>query len=594
MIFLKRCFSAVTLVLGLNLVMPAWVDAAPVCVSRDEVGMSGASGMQFPGGVGGTGAKTGGVGGTGIQSENGGVGGTGAPLQQRPGGTGGTGAVAVGVDGPLIDHSNGGVGGTGAPLQRPGGTGGTGIVGTITGFASVCVNGMEVHYGKDVPVSENGIPASSAHLAIGQVIALEAYPTKRGLQAGRISILHAYEGPLTALPNGSAPLRVMGQPVRLAPGARVAEGLRPGEPVRVSGLRNANGEVVASRIERAPGLREASAIGAVDRTGTLQGLKLGTRVAPAQEVLVRGQWSGRQLEVAQSRPDPSLPFAGHVHQAVIEGLVQSRQDRRLVVAGFNVTLGRETVIAGEQPGTLAVDQRVRVSGVFSGGREVRATRVEFQVERVDNSGRGRMERSSDQSADGSGSTSNGSNGSNNSGHGGRDASPRSESSGDSGADNHGSDRSDSGKSETVDTSGKSEHVDSVEKSENESNSGRSGKIEKDERPEKVEKVEKAEKVERPEKVEKVEKVERPEKVEKVEKVERPEKVEKVEKVERPEKVEKVEKVERPEKVETVERPEKVEKVELPEKVEKVERPEKVEVEKVEKTEKVEHPDRSGR
>jgi hypothetical protein len=206
--------------------------------------MAGAAGLQFPGGIGGTGARTGGVGGTGVRSENGGVGGTGAPLPQRPGGTGGTGAVADGVDGTFIDH--GGAGGTGAPILRPGGTGGTGIVGTITGFASICVNGLEVHFGKDVPVSENGAPASSAHLAIGQVVAVEAFAGKRGLQAGRISILNVYEGPLTALPNASASLRVMGQPVRLAAGARVAEGLRPGEPVRVSGLRDAKGEVVAA------------------------------------------------------------------------------------------------------------------------------------------------------------------------------------------------------------------------------------------------------------------------------------------------------------------------------------------------------------
>jgi hypothetical protein len=563
MISLKRCFSIVTLVLGfgLNLVTPAWVDAAPACVSRDEVGMSGASGLQFPGGIGGTGAKTGGVGGTGIHAENGGVGGTGAPLQQRPGGTGGTGAVAAGVDGTIINRGNGGVGGTGAPILGPGGGGGTGIVGTITGFASICVNGMEVHFGKDVPVSENGVAASSAHLAIGQVVAVEAFATKQGLRAGRISILNVYEGPLTALPTASAPLRVMGQPVRLAMGARVAEGLRPGEPVRVSGLRDANGEVVASRIERAPGLREASAIGSIDPAGSLQGLKLGSRVAPAQEVLVRGQWSGRQLEVAQSRPDPSLPFAGRVHEAVIEGLVQSRQDRHLVVAGFNVILGHDTVFAGEPPAKLAVDQRVRVSGVFSGAREVRATRVEFPGERADTSGRGGAGRDTEHSAEGSDSNSNSNS---NSGHVGGDVSPLSENRDGSGGENHAVDRKDSGKPETVDKSGKSEHVDKVERPQNESNSGR---------PDKVERFEKVEKVERPEKVEKIEKVERPEKVEKVE---RPEKVEKVE---RPEKVEKVEKVERPEKVEKVERPETVEKVQKPE--------------KVEKTEKVDHPDRSG-
>lgn len=585
MISLKRCFSAVTLVLGLwlNPVAPAWVDAAPACISRDEVGMAGAAGLQFPGGTGGTGAKVGGVGGTGVSSD---TGSTGAPVRQRPGGTGGTGAVAAGVDGTLIHHDNGGVGGTGAPVFSPGGTGGTGIVGTITGFASICVNGMEVHFGKDVPVSENGVAASSEHLAIGQVVAVEAFPTKRGLQAGRISILNVYEGPLTALPNAKAPLRVMGQPVRLAAGARVAEGLRPGDPVRVSGLRDAQGEVVASRIERAPGLKEASAIGMVDRAGTLQGLKLGTRVAPAQEVLVRGQWSGRQLEVAQSRPDPSLPFGGRVHQAVIEGLVQSRQDRRVVVGGFNVTLGSDTVFVGERSSSLGVDQRVRISGVFSGTREIRATRVEFNGERIDNSGRGRLERGTGQETEhgtdnsGRSGSSNDSNSGRGSGSGSGDSRPRVESVDDNSGRGNSGDRVESGKSESVDKSGKSDRVEKVEQPDKVDNSGPSDRVEK---VEKVERVEKVEKVERPEKVEKVEKVERPEKVEKVEKVERPEKVEKVEKVERPEKVEKVEKVELPERVEKVERPETVERVEKPEKIETVE-----------KTEKVDHPDRSGR
>ncbi|EOG3621506.1 DUF5666 domain-containing protein, partial [Pseudomonas putida] len=479
MTLLARCLSAVTfaLVFGLNLIAPAEVVAAPVCVSRDEVGMAGAAGMQFPGGVGGTGARAGGVGGTG------------APLQQRPGGTGGTGAVAEGVDGTYFDHSHGGVGGTGAPIQRPGGTGGTGIVGTITGFASICVNGMEVHYGKDVPVSENGAPASSGHLAIGQVVAVEAFATQRGLQAGRISILNVFEGPLTALPNASAPLRVMGQPVRLAAGARVAEGLRPGEPVRVSGLRDARGEVVATRIERAPGLREASAIGAVDRAGNLQGLKLGTRVAPAREVLVRGQWTGRQLEVAQTRPDPSLPFAGRVQQAVVEGLVQRTQARQLVVAGINVTLGQGTVIVGRQPATLALDQRVRVSGVLSGTHELRATRVEFQGDRIDNPDRSHSGHDGEQERSSSG-------GSSNSDHGASDAtSVRNEASDDHRGRSAVDDSSGHGSGGGVEKSGKSEHLDAVEQAER-SNSGSSDRVEKVE-VEKVEKVDKGEKVEKP-------------------------------------------------------------------------------------------------
>jgi len=249
-----RLIRAAALALGLGHAIV--LQAAPACVSQNDAGSSEVPLIQAPGGTGGTGAAPGGMGGTGISTDNGGVGGTGAPLNKRPGGIGGTGAVAGGVGGTGISDDNGGIGGTG-------------IVGTITGFASICVNGMEVHFNKNVPVSENGIAATSTRLAVGQVVAVQAFNSRRGLEAGRIAILHVYEGPLTALPRDSLPMRVMGQPVRLANGAQVALGLRAGDPVRVSGLRDARGEVVASRIDRAPGLKEASAIGPVDRSGYL-------------------------------------------------------------------------------------------------------------------------------------------------------------------------------------------------------------------------------------------------------------------------------------------------------------------------------------
>ncbi|MFV0933071.1 DUF5666 domain-containing protein [Pseudomonas jessenii] len=525
-----RLIRAVALVLGLGLA--SVLQAAPACVSQNDAGTSEVPVIEAPGGTGGTGATPGGMGGTGIDTDNGGIGGTGAPLKKSPGGIGGTGAVAGGVGGTGISNDNGGIGGTG-------------IVGTITGFASICVNGVEVHFNKNVPVSENGIASSSARLAVGQVVAVEAFNTRRGLEAGRISILHAYEGPLTALPRDSMPMRVMGQPVRLANGAQVAAGLRPGDPVRVSGLRDARGEVVASRIDRAPGLKEASAIGPVDRSGYLQGLKLSNHPGPAQEMLVRGHWSGRELDVNQSRPDPSLPFIGRAHNAVIEGLVQGRQDRHLVVGGINVTLAHDTVFVGVQASELALDRRVRINGVFTGAREVQATRIELPRDRSDSPASNRHGRhgtneqdtddssGSGNSIDSSGSDNSGnSDSSGSSGSSGGDRSGRSESEGrvvddtrHGGSDSHGGgdkiERVDVDVDVDVDKSGKSERVERVEQS---------GKVEKVER---VEKVEKVEKVERPEKVEKVD---RPEKVEKIDKVDRPEKVEKVEKVEPVEKV----------------------------------------------------------
>ncbi len=88
------------------------------------------------GGMGGTGMpENGGMGGTGITEEHSGFGGTGAPVAQK--GLGGTGS-------PVAEK---GMGGTGISVAEnnllPADEGGIAIVGVITGFASICVDGVE-------------------------------------------------------------------------------------------------------------------------------------------------------------------------------------------------------------------------------------------------------------------------------------------------------------------------------------------------------------------------------------------------------------------------------------------------------------------
>src|SRR5262249_10194711 len=73
----------------------------------------------------------------------------------------------------------GGIGGTGID---PGGIGGTGqraevevgVLGVVTGFASICVNGIEVHYDAMTPVALNGDLVSANALGVGQVVSVLA------------------------------------------------------------------------------------------------------------------------------------------------------------------------------------------------------------------------------------------------------------------------------------------------------------------------------------------------------------------------------------------------------------------------------------
>ena len=153
-----------------------------------------------------------------------------------PGGIGGT-----GVDG-------GGIGGTGLRADAD-----LGIYGTITGFGSICVNGLEVQYDSATPVSRGGEPVDAAALAVGQVVLVRATEGEKQTRARSIQIVDAAVG---AADTQAGALRVAGQPVRVVSSTEFATDVSPGQlggrSLRVSGLLAADGAIVATRIEAAP------------------------------------------------------------------------------------------------------------------------------------------------------------------------------------------------------------------------------------------------------------------------------------------------------------------------------------------------------
>ena len=75
----------------------------------------------------------------------------------------------------------------------------TGIIGTITGFASICVGGVEVHYDASSQVEIDGEPAPVARLAVGQ--SSRSSPRVRGeeVTAKQIAVRHVVAGPITSI-----------------------------------------------------------------------------------------------------------------------------------------------------------------------------------------------------------------------------------------------------------------------------------------------------------------------------------------------------------------------------------------------------------
>ena len=144
-----------------------------------------------------------------------------------------------------------GIGGTGAPGVRSDpneedrGIGGTGVVGSIRGFGSIIVNDMRIGYSLLTRVQIDGRHATPADLRIGQVVQTVATSDGADLMTDRIVVTSEVVGPIQGMAQGR--LKVLGQNV--ATGLVDVRGLRKGQWVAVSGLRDLNGVIHASHIQ---------------------------------------------------------------------------------------------------------------------------------------------------------------------------------------------------------------------------------------------------------------------------------------------------------------------------------------------------------
>ena len=319
-----------------------------------------------------------------------GIGGTGSP-RDAPGNA----PTAPGSDG---------IGGTGnAPEAEPpsaqpsaggDGLGGTGIVGTITGFGSICVSGVEVHYDLRTPVTVNGEPAPASGLAIGHVVAVEIAGSGTPVRAQRIAVLNEVIGIVTQVDPKGGELRVLDQRVVLTGGTRFfvgleREALKPGSLVRVSGLRGPTGEVVATFVElapaSAPALVRGTLIAAADGTVTVAGMPVSVPpglIMPATgSVIASGNWTGRELRVEHLLPDPVWTLLERVARIELQGLVQSATGGAVRVGGLTIHAGPHTRLANTPREGPEAGADVIVSGTVRPDRSIDAVSISVRTQR---------------------------------------------------------------------------------------------------------------------------------------------------------------------------------------------------------------------
>ena len=423
-------------------------------------------------------------------------------------GLGGTGHVedGSGMGGTGHGDDGSGMGGTGSRAEAGSGMGGTGVVGVITGFASVCVNGLEIHYGPDTPVYADGQSTSPSQLAVGQLVSVAASGKGSQLQARSISTVSALVGPVSWVAPDGGSFMAMGQLVHhSAPDAQGRFPVKPGDRVRVSAVRDGQGTLHATRIEPATVRDKPSVSGPVTigkgGVGRMAGLTvsgLPASLSSGTQVRASGDLRGGVLHVQNLEIAPQLAPLAASERIVLQGLTQqARTADRLSLGYAEVKL--EDGVAPAPGNWVRVEARREASGDLSAVRVFvdRGPEI-FRRPGAKNHGTPRFGQDLNKVSTGSE----------------QDIPTRAPATGE---------RFEAAQGEKAE---KTENAQSVERIE---------KAEKSERVDKAEKTERAEKAERVEKVEKVEKVERPEKIEKPEKPERPEKIEKPEKPEKREK-----------------------------------------------------------
>lgn len=259
--------------------------------------------------------------------------------------------------------SDRGIGGTGAPASGPAisdrGIGGTGIVGVITGFGSVFVNGLEVAYTSTTPLTVDGVPDPDAVLRVGQLATIVA-SDDHGLNAVSIDVRHEVSGPVTSVsPDVVNPdtetLVVAGQTVAIDSGTQGARTVHPGDWVAVSGLREPDGVIAASRLDpRMPGtvLVRGTAMPSAGgwRIGALSVQPPnGANLAPEANITVRGTMVPGGLSDTIVNPDvlsadPAAFFGGHVRRMVIESYVSAADGHLRLGRGWLAAPGRGVVV----------------------------------------------------------------------------------------------------------------------------------------------------------------------------------------------------------------------------------------------------------
>ncbi|TDO95733.1 DUF5666 domain-containing protein [Marinomonas balearica] len=201
-------------------------------------------------------------------SDDRGIGGTGKTMTDDRG-LGGTGKT-------MTDDR--GLGGTGLADDR--GLGGTGIIGTITEFGSIWVNGIEIELNSDTLISIDGKRAKERELRLGQQVAVLSYKKGDIWFAKEVQIEHVLLGEVEQVANDS--VTILGETVLKDPEAPGDwPNMSIGDKVAVSGY-FFNGQFYSTDVTKKAQLTENWKLTSIAYNDSVGILKLANKRLPSR------------------------------------------------------------------------------------------------------------------------------------------------------------------------------------------------------------------------------------------------------------------------------------------------------------------------
>lgn len=280
------------------------------------------------------------------------------------------------------------------------------VTGAITGFGSVFVNGVRFDT-SGATIRKDGIASSQSSLRVGEIVELRGRiddSTGRGF-ADLIEQDNEVEGPITSIDATAQTFMVLSHLIRVTPETSFDDSLGTsfaalavGLEVEVSGMPDASGAVVATRIEaRHPGGTRFEVKGRIAELDTItRKFRIGnlvidftnallqdfgsTALADGLHVEVKGNLRNAAGELVATRielrnPEPD----SRDYRREIEGLVT-----RFVsvtdfdVAGRAVTTTSATRYEGGTAADLALDVKVEAEGAINAAGVLVASKIQFK------------------------------------------------------------------------------------------------------------------------------------------------------------------------------------------------------------------------